>query len=69
MLLVQATSHVPVPSFGPAGATGPVGPSVPAGSPTAAFPVTVSGNMDEGFYNQARVTLYQVRQNDPFRAG
>ena len=69
VLLVQATSHVPVPSFGPTGATGPVPPTVPAGSPTAAFPVTVSGNMDEGFYNQAQVTLYQVRQADPFRRG
>jgi hypothetical protein len=69
VLLVQATSHVPVPSFGPAGAASPVPPSVPAGSPTAAFPVAVSGNIDEAFYQQARVTLYRVRQGDPSRRG
>ncbi|MBX9623119.1 MAG: FG-GAP-like repeat-containing protein, partial [Gemmataceae bacterium] len=69
VLLVEATAHVPVPSFGPAGATNPVPPTVPAGSPSAAFPVAVSGNIDEAFFNQAQVTLYRIRQSDPFQRG
>ena len=70
VLVVQATHHRPRAIFGPRGGSSTAyQPVVSSASPAGPFSVTVAGNMDEGDYANAEVTLYQVSQTDPFRRG
>src|SRR5262249_13870183 len=68
-LHIQSTYTVPQPSFGPnPPPQGGSAPPVPA-SPTGTFPVTLTGNIDEGLLGQAKVSLYRVSLADPFQRG
>jgi hypothetical protein len=65
-LKVQATYHIPRPTFGARNAQGPYQPTVPP-APGGTFPVVLQGSMDEGFLGQPKTTveLYRVLANDP----
>jgi hypothetical protein len=65
VLKIQATSHIPKPTFGPRGAKAPYVPVVPQ-TPGGTFPVTLQGTIDESFLTSGKeVSLYRVLVQDP----
>src|SRR5262249_41055454 len=65
---VEATYHIPKPTFGPANGTAPYAPQLPT-QPTDTFQVTLTGSIDELYLQQATVTLDGVRVDAPFQRG
>jgi hypothetical protein len=66
VLKIQATWHVPKPTFGPRDALPPYVPVVPP-TPSGTFPVTLQGTIDEGFLTsgKATVSVFRVLVQDP----
>jgi hypothetical protein len=70
VLKIQATWHVPKPTFGPRNVLAPYALIVPP-TPGGTFPVVLQGTIDDGFLTsgQAQVSLYRVLAGDPQQKG
>src|SRR5262249_3030329 len=67
VLKIQATWHIPKPTFGPRNSQTPYVPVVPQ-APTGTFPVQLQGTIDDGFLqpgSKAHVSLYRLLGSDP----